>query len=75
MTENTDFIKELRDRLTTLERERDQFEVTAQTSFARRMGEYDGRIIELRQFLLVLDDEDEDSEELVEPVDADGDGG
>ena len=57
--DNSDFIKELRDRLAQLEHERSQFEVNAQTSFARRIGEYDGRIAELRQFLLVLDDEDE----------------
>ena len=58
--DNHDIIKELRERLARLESERTQFDVTAQTAFARKMGEFEGRISEVRQVLLVLDDGDED---------------
>ena len=68
MNENNDFMKTLRERLTLLERQREDFDVKAQTSYSRKMGEYDGRIAELQQFLLVLDDDDGELEEIVEPA-------
>jgi hypothetical protein len=48
-------IEQIKERITELERARDEFSVQARTQFAERMGEFNGRIAELEAMLAQLE--------------------